>query len=122
MTQFILSYGYDRIPYQVAYDDTRTSRVAIHVNPDGSVSVDAPVGFDETSIKRAVQKRAKWVANHVAEANQRYAHVRPKDYVSGEQVLYLGRRYMLKVSPMALFHKVAGGGGHIHVVSSAGTG
>lgn len=97
MTQFVLSYGDDRIPYQVAYDDSRTSRVAIHVNPDGSVSVDAPVGFNDDSIKRAVQKRAKWVVNHVTEAHERYAHVVPKDYVSGEQVLFLGRRYMLKV-------------------------
>ena len=100
MTQFVLSYGEDRIPYQVAYDDTRSSRVAIHVNPDGSVSVDAPVGFGEDSIKNAVQKRAKWVVSHVTQAHQRYAHVRPKEYVSGEQVLYLGRRYMLKVIPV----------------------
>jgi hypothetical protein len=100
MTSFILSYGDDRIPYQVAVDDTRISRVAIHVNPDGSVSVDAPKGFDDNSIKDAVQKRARWVANHVKEANQRYAQVRPKEYVSGEQVLYLGRRYMLKVIPV----------------------
>ncbi|WP_271437094.1 M48 family metallopeptidase [Lentibacter algarum] len=100
MTQFVLVYGDDRIPYQVAYDDARTSRVAIHVNPDGSVSVDAPKGFDDSTIKSAVQKRAKWVANHVNEARERYAHVRPKWYVSGEQVLYLGRRYMLKVIPV----------------------
>ncbi|MCV2893338.1 M48 family metallopeptidase [Lentibacter sp. XHP0401] len=100
MTQFVLVYGDDRIPYQVAYDDARTSRVAIHVNPDGSVSVDAPKGFDDSSIKSAVQKRAKWVANHVQEARERYVHVRPKGYVSGEQVLYLGRRYMLKVIPV----------------------
>ena len=100
MTQFVLSYGDERIPYQVAYDDSRTSRVAIHVNPDGSVSVDVPAGFGDDSIKRAVQKRAKWVVNHVSEAHQRYAHVRPKEYVSGEQVLYLGRRYMLKVIPV----------------------
>jgi predicted metal-dependent hydrolase len=77
-----------------------TSRVAIHVNPDGSVSVDAPSGFADDSIKDAVQKRARWVVTHVNEANQRYAHVWPKEYVSGEQVLYLGRRYMLKVIPV----------------------
>lgn len=100
MTQFVLAYGEDRIPYDVAYDDSRTSRVAIHVNPDGSVSVEAPNGFDESSIKSAVQKRAKWVANHVHEAHQRSALVRPKEYVSGEQILYLGRRYMLKVIPV----------------------
>jgi predicted metal-dependent hydrolase len=100
VTQFVLAYGDDRIPYEVAYDVGRTTRVAIHVNPDGSVSVDAPVGFEDTSIKSAVQKRAKWVVNHVTQARERYADVRPKEYVSGEQVLYLGRRYMLKVIPV----------------------
>lgn len=100
MSGFVLAYGDDRIPYQVTVDETRRSRVAIHVNPDGSVAVDAPPGFSDDSIKAAVQKRARWVVGHVSEARERYAHVRPKEYVSGEQVLYLGRRYMLKVIPV----------------------
>lgn len=100
MTGFVLAYGEDRIPYRVSYDDTRKSRVAIHVNPDGSVAVDAPLGFSDESIKKAVQKRARWVVGHVSEARERYAQVRPREYVSGEQVLYLGRRYMLKVIPV----------------------
>ena len=97
MTGFVLAYGDDRIPYRVSYDDSRKSRVAIHVNPDGTVAVDAPLGFSDECIKAAVQKRARWVVGHVSEARDRYAHVRPKEYVSGEQLLYLGRRYMLKV-------------------------
>lgn len=97
MTGFVLAYGDNRIPYQVTVDETRRSRVAIHVNPDGTVAVDAPPGFSDDSIRAAVQKRARWVVGHVSEARERYAHVRPKEYVSGEQVLYLGRRYMLKV-------------------------
>ena len=97
MTSFVLAYGDDRIPYQVTVNETRRSRVAIHVYPDGSVAVDAPPGFSDDSIKAAVQKRARWVVGHVSEAREKYAHVRPKAYVSGEQVLYLGRRYMLKV-------------------------
>lgn len=100
MTAFVLAYGDDRIPYQVSYDDARKSRVAIHVNPDGSVAVDAPIGFSDESIKQAVQKRARWVVGHVSEARERYAQVRPREYASGEQVLYLGRRYMLKVIPV----------------------
>ena len=95
----VSGYGEDRIPYQVSYPDNRSSRVAIHVNPDGSVAVDAPHGFSDDSIKLAVQKRARWVVGHVSEAKSRYAHVRPREYVSGEQVLYLGRRYMLMVIP-----------------------
>jgi predicted metal-dependent hydrolase len=100
MTSFVLAYGEDRIPYQVTYVGTRKTRVAIHVNPDGAVAVDAPHEFSEESIKKAVQKRARWVVGHVSEAKKRHAHVRPREYVSGEQVLYLGRRYMLKVIPV----------------------
>ncbi|WP_367889526.1 YgjP-like metallopeptidase domain-containing protein [Sedimentitalea nanhaiensis] len=40
------------------------------------------------------------VRPHFSEARERYAQVRPREYVSGEQVLYLGRRYMLKVIPV----------------------
>ncbi|MGX9352822.1 M48 family metallopeptidase [Shimia sp. W99] len=97
MSKFTLVYGDQRIPYEVFVDPKRSDRVAIHVNPDGTVSVDAPDGFADAAIRGAVQKRARWVVNHVAEAQQRYAHVRPREYVSGEQILYLGRRYQLKL-------------------------
>ena len=97
MTQFVLAYGNDRIPYRVEYSDTQTNSVSIHVDPDGSVIVDAPSGLGEKSIRNAVQRRAKWVVRHVNDSSQRLAYVRPKEYLSGEQVLYLGRRYMLKV-------------------------
>lgn len=100
MTGFILTYGDNQVPYQVTYDETRRSRIAIHVNPDGTVAVDAPPGFSDESIKAAVQKRARWVIGHVSDARDRFAHVRPKEYVSGEQVFYLGRRYVLKVIPV----------------------
>jgi hypothetical protein len=94
---FTLVYGVERIPYAVTLDPKRTTRIAIHVDPDGSVLVDAPPDFADDAVRRAVQKRARWVIEHVADARNRHAHVRPREYVSGEQVLYLGRRYMLKV-------------------------
>lgn len=97
MTETAIIYGDQRIPYLVNLDDKRTTRVAIHVEPDGKVIVDAPPGFSPAAIQEAVQKRARWVVSHVEDARTRFAHVRPREYVSGEQVLYLGRRYVLKV-------------------------
>lgn len=95
--EHILAYGNERIPYQVNADPRRSTRIAIHVEADGSVIVDAPPDQPEELVQNAVQKRARWIVDHVAEARDRFRHVRPKSYVSGEQVLYLGRRYMLKV-------------------------
>lgn len=93
-----LIYGDERIPYHVNPDPKRTTRIAIHVDPDGSVIVDAPLNHPDDMIQKAVHKRARWIVDHVAEARDRYRHVQPRSYVSGEQILYLGRRYMLKVS------------------------
>jgi predicted metal-dependent hydrolase len=94
---FVLIYGDTRVPYSVQEDPTRSSRIAIHVEPDGTVLVDAPPGFTDQAVQHAVQKRARWITANVTDAVQRFAHVRPREYVSGEQVLYLGRRYLLKV-------------------------
>lgn len=93
----ILAYGDERIPYEVKFDPSRKTRIAIHVDPDGSVIVDAPCDQPDEMIQKAVHKRSRWIMDHVAEARDRFSHVRPKAYVSGEEVLYLGRRYMLKV-------------------------
>lgn len=101
MTSLTLVYGTERIPYSVIHDGRKGSKLAIHVDPDGTVSVDAPLGFTDEQIAQAVQKRARWVLQHVREAELRQRHNIEKEYVSGEQVLYLGRRYLLKVVPVA---------------------
>jgi len=99
MHKTAIVYGDQRIPYSVNVDDRRTTRVAIHVEPDGKVIVDAPPGFCPAAIQEAVQKRARWIVSHVEDAKARFAHVHPREYVSGEQIIYLGRRYVLKVLP-----------------------
>ena len=93
---FVLIYGDARLAYLVQEDPSRSSKIAIHVEPDGSVVVDAPPGCTEEVVQTAVQKRARWITANVSDAVQRFAHVRPREYVSGEQVLNLGRRYILR--------------------------
>lgn len=96
--QGVLTYGDRRIPYLIEVDPDRNTRVAIHVEPDGTVIVEAPPEADRPSIHSAVVKRARWIATHVAAAEDRQRHMIAREYVSGEQVLYLGRRYVLKVT------------------------
>ena len=96
-TETFISYGGRRLAYRLNADPHRTARVAIHVEPDGEVIVDAPLGAETTDIQRAVHKRARWVFTQVEKAQERQRHSKPKEYVSGEEVLYLGRRYVLKV-------------------------
>jgi hypothetical protein len=90
-------YGSDRIEYEVVFEAVKSSRVSIHVYPDGSVRVDAPEERDLPEIHRAVMKRAGWIKHHVDEFKRQRAQALPRTYTSGETVFYLGRRYQLKV-------------------------
>ena len=93
----VLVYGEERFPYDVEVDPSRTGRIRINVHPDGSVNVDAPADATADAVQRAVKRRARWITKNVQEARERFEHVLPREYVSGETVFYLGRRYVLKV-------------------------
>ncbi|MFM9967439.1 MAG: M48 family metallopeptidase [Burkholderiales bacterium] len=94
-----LPYGEEKIRYLVRIQTGRkSSRVAIHVESDGRVLVDAPAHASARDIRVAVAKQARWISTHVKAAGQRRANVRQREYVSGESWLYLGRRYRLKVA------------------------
>lgn len=99
MTQAV-RYGDQLVRYTVRRRPGRkSSRVAIHVEPDGRVLVDAPEGASDRQVRAAVAARARWIHGHVSAVRQRLAQVLPREYVSGESLLYLGRRYRLKVAP-----------------------
>lgn len=99
MTAHSIVYGDQRISYAVRVQPERkVRRVAIHVEPDGRVIVDVPPEATPAQIKAAVAVRVRWIHKQVSEARQRLANVLPREYVSGESLLYLGRRYRLRVS------------------------
>lgn len=91
-------YGGELVRYSIRRRPGRKSnRVAIHVDPDGRVLVDAPGGASDSQIRLAVAARARWIHGHVSAIRKRLAQVLPREYVSGESLFYLGRRYRLKV-------------------------
>ena len=92
-----LQYGDQRIPYQVDFSLQRRGKLFIHVLPTGVVCVQAPQGTPLAEIKQAVIRRGRWVSGHVGRARANRVHLLPREYVSGESHLYLGRRYLLKV-------------------------
>lgn len=98
-TTHTVRYGDSAIPFVVRRQPGRhVGKVAIHVEPDGQVVIDAAPDDLLERIRWAVTKRAPWIERHVREAHLRRAHVLPREYVSGEAAHYLGRRYRLKVS------------------------
>lgn len=97
-TQHRVAYGDEVIAFSLRRQPSRTvPRVAIHVEPDGRVLVDAPSTAALAEVQAAVKKRSRWISQHVNAAKARLTHVLPREYVSGESLHYLGRRYRLKV-------------------------
>ncbi|MDT8385680.1 MAG: SprT family zinc-dependent metalloprotease [Gammaproteobacteria bacterium] len=92
-----LQYGEERIPYQVFFIPGSKRKIKVDILPTGTVHVFAPETADFALIKAAVNKRARWIYNHLRKIQQRHNHVLPREYVSGESHYYLGRRYVLKV-------------------------
>jgi predicted metal-dependent hydrolase len=91
-------YGDETIRFTLRNQPERKARrVAIHVEPDGLVIVDAPEGAAPDLILSAIKKRSRWISKHLHAVRARLAHVLPSEYVSGESLMYLGRRYRLKV-------------------------
>ena len=97
-----VQYGDQIIRFGVRVQPQRTvQRIAIHVEPDGRVLVDAPAGASQAAVVAAVKKRSRWISEHVDAARARLSHALPREHVSGEALLYLGRRYRLKVLVVA---------------------
>lgn len=95
---FSLRYGDEIISYSVRRrPERREGRIAVHVEPDGRVCVDAPVGAMQQSVHAAVSKRAPWIWRHARGASQRVSPLEGQRFVGGAPVLYLGRRYKLKI-------------------------
>jgi len=97
MTQQSIRYGTEEITFQVCFLPSRSGKVAIHIHPDGTVQVDAPTGAELGAVKQAVQKRARWLIQHLTRIREQQAEVLSRQYISGESHFYLGRRYPLKV-------------------------
>lgn len=96
MKRFI-SYGEERIGFSIRFLPQAMKRIAIHVHPDGSVTVDAPEGVDAGEVVAAVRRRVRWIWQRLRACREQTRHVLPREYVSGESHFYLGKRYMLKV-------------------------
>jgi predicted metal-dependent hydrolase len=97
-TRMTLHYGDERISFLVRTQAERSRlQLSIHVEPDGRVLVDAPPNIPASQVLAGVKRRARWISQQLAAFRAQRAHALAHEYVSGESLLYLGRRYRLKV-------------------------
>jgi len=85
---------------QFAYSIVRRNRrktVGIAVKTASQVVVYAPLWVTEGEIGSIVRRKAPWIIRRLEKLSEFEAITNSREYVSGEQLLYLGRAYRLKV-------------------------
>lgn len=91
----VLQVGGRQIP--CCLHRTNRKRVRIVVSPELTLDVFAPEAVDSELILMTVQKKALWINWALDKMKACQPLPMTKQYVSGEPLSYLGRRYQLKV-------------------------
>ena len=91
-----LAFGDRCIPYTLRRSPRKNLRVV--VSPDMSVAVYAPARASARQIEEGVAKKARWIAATLEKVKSFHPLPTPKQYISGETFVYLGRQYRLKVN------------------------
>ncbi len=90
-----ITWGRRSLPFTVVRQDRATLR--INVVPEGKVIVYAPAQASADEVKARVARRGGWIARQLAHFEQWRPRTPPRQYVSGETHLYLGKQYRLLV-------------------------
>lgn len=91
-------YGDERIAFERVPRRKTNDKVLIKVHPDCRVVVSAPKDADNEDVLAAVKQRGRWIYQQLREFRQQLEHITPRQYISGESHLYLGKQYLLKVN------------------------
>src|SRR3989338_10844879 len=91
-----VTFGKKVIEYSIKKGNRRKS-LAISITPASQVIVLAPRFLNEDKIKSIVKNKSRWILekqNYFKRLSEQYPE---KEFVSGEQILFLGRKYRLKL-------------------------
>ena len=78
---YALQYGNTRLEYELIFSERKT--LAVHVYPDSSIVVDAPLGSEMEEIEASIRKRAPWILRQLRELARYAPHIPMRRYVSG---------------------------------------
>ena len=85
--------------HRITYDLHRTDRrnLRIIIEPDLSINMYVPRNATSEDIDAAILKKSKWIEKTLTKVKNYHPLPSPKQYISGETFIYLGRRYRLKI-------------------------
>jgi predicted metal-dependent hydrolase len=89
-----VTFGATTISYSIRRSRRRKKTIEITLDPREGVLVSAPVKATADEVSRIVQRRARWI---IRKSTESVLRPRPKQFISGESLPYLGRQARLFV-------------------------
>ncbi|MCY3735881.1 MAG: SprT family zinc-dependent metalloprotease [Gemmatimonadaceae bacterium] len=114
-----ITWGDTRLTYAIRRSARRKKTVAVTVDPGGGVLLLAPEDFPTSRLDEVVRRKAGWIVRRMRGVGANGVPPSPREFVSGESVMYLGRHYRLKVHPGETGEAKLRGG-WLHVPAAAG--
>lgn len=85
----------------INYKTIRTGRktLGINIDPEKGVIVRSPKRLSDNKIEYMIRKKASWILEKLDRVKEIKPMPTPKEYMSGEKLLYIGGRYRIQVEP-----------------------
>ena len=90
-----ITWGETQVAYTIRRSARRKKTVAVTVDPTGGVLLVAPEHFATSRLDAVVRRKAAWIVLRLRRVQSHDSPLSPREFVSGESVLYLGRHYRL---------------------------
>jgi predicted metal-dependent hydrolase len=92
-----LQHNDQLIQYEIQHKPSVTRRIHLRAGPEGTLMVIAPKRMSRRDIHRTLQERVHKVARFLADALAKQQELPSRNYVAGEQHLFLGENFPLEI-------------------------
>ena len=97
MKRYTISHNAQIIDYEIGHRTAVTRRIHLEINNEGDLQVIVPRRMSRRAVHKTLQQRAGHVARFLIKARARQRDLPEYLYASGEQHLFMGRRYPLEI-------------------------
>ncbi|WP_158730491.1 M48 family metallopeptidase [Flavobacterium sp. I-STPA6A] len=84
-----------QLEYEIKFSKRKTLNIT--VERDRKIIVRAPLNLSIEKIEEIVQSKRQWLKEKINHTQKYPIDIKPKEFISGETLLYLGRNYQLLV-------------------------
>ncbi|WP_408956577.1 M48 family metallopeptidase [Natroniella sp. ANB-PHB2] len=90
-----IEIGNSEIEYKVIRSDRKT--LGLEISKEEGLKVRAPRSVEEERIEEVIKKKADWILKKQERLDKIKSSPKKKEFLSGEKLTYLGRRYRIKL-------------------------